>query len=426
MLVYKINPKLAKGVDSSGEASVKIEVPLQSTFGLDAVQELLSDEMFFEKIKADVLPPIVDLEKVVIYPAVYSGVDDDGFTPLLSLADEIEINMHFRRRWHYKSGGGLSNNTRVIADGWLTNDTYGWTTGQTGDAEGKDYKGDDFDPTNYDERSDLVGYLGFDDDDVYYQKTKVRKSFLRLMFYDSKDVLNKNLLTYSTTFLDSGQLFTKYSRIRNNKELFKYVNESEAYENEMVMFEPGQQYDKRKRGDDAEAEIMQNSKYDTLRMSSMITLKDKYNDDASSDGFYIYLFKQDVPAEMPIDLYLRAEFNNAKYGKTVNLMLPIGEDGVPIRFGDDEFPQYFTNVEGVDTQNFDFDSYYNSLFINVKCKYDKTLKKYVYYFPWDPGVQESKMQEKGVEYTVSNDVENKKITLNFFEPRLNWVNVKRP
>ena len=425
MLVYKINPKLAKGIDSSGEASVKIEVPLQSTFGLDAVQELLSDEMFFEKIKADVLPPIVDLEKVVIYPAVYSGVDDDGVTPLLSLADEIEINMHFRRRWHY-TDKNVGNYNRVISDGWLTNDTYGWTTGQTLDVEGHDFKGDNFDPTNYDERSDLVGYLGFDDDDVYYQKMKVRKSFLRLMFYDSKDVLNKNLLTYSTTFLDSGQLFTKYSRIRNNKELFKYVNESEAYENEMVMFEPGQQYDKRKRGDDAEAEIMQNSKYDTLRMSSMITLKDKYNDDASSDGFYIYLFKQDVPAEMPIDLYLRAEFNNAKYGKTVNLMLPIGEDGVPIRFGDDEFPQYFTNVEGVDTQNFDFDSYYNSLFINVKCKYDKTLKKYVYYFPWDPGVQESKMQEKGVEYTVSNDVENKKITLNFFEPRLNWVNVKRP
>lgn len=420
MLVYKINPKMSKEVDSTGDSTIKIDVPLESNFALDMSQDLLSSEKFFEKIKADVLPEIVDLEKIVIYPAVYLGVsEEDGITPMLSLADEIEINMHFRRRWHYKS---KENYARVIADGWLTNDTYDWTTGQTFDEEGKDFKGDDFDPTNYDERSDLVGYLGFDDDDIYYQKTKVKKSFLRLMFYDSKDVLNKNLLTYSTSFLDSGKLFTKYSMIRNNPDLFKYVNESEAYDNEMALFEPGQQYDTKKRGDEKEEEIEQNKKFDTLRMSSMITLKDKYNDDASSDGFYIYLFKQDVPAERPIDLYLKAEFNNAKYGKTVNLMLPV-KDGLPIRFGDEDFPKDFTIVEG-DKQNFDFDKYYNSLYVNVKCKFDKTLKKYVYYFPWDPGTQADNMEE-GKEYTVSNDAEKKKITLNFFEPKLNRVKVTR-
>lgn len=385
MLTYKINPRLL-----NGEESAKIDIPLDANFGLDLNQEMLSDEMFFEKIKADVLPKITDMEKIVIYPAVY------GSGGSLSLANEIEINFHFRRRWDYDKG-----DNRNVTNGWLSSDMWEWTTGTTGDHEGYDHHGEAFDPTNYDERSDLVGYLGFEDNDIYYQKTKVKKSFLRLMFYDSKDLLNKNLLTYSTTFLDSGKLFTKYSKIRNNRELFAKVKETEAREDEMVMFEPGN-YDGME-------------KYDSLRLSSMVTLKDKYNDDASSDGFYIYLFKQDAPLEQPINLYLKAEFNNAKYGKTVNLMLPVREsDGVPIRFGDDDFPHDFIKEpDGSSTNNFDFDAYYNSLYINVKCKFDKDLKKYVYYFPWDPRNQD------GNSYRVSNDTENHKITLNFFEPKLN-------
>ena len=239
MLRYRVNPRLTSSVDENGASSVNLSVPLQSNFALDMTQDLVSDEMFFEKIKADVLPKITDYEKIVIYPAIYTGTHDG--VDEVSLADEIEINLHFRRRWHYEDVGS-QNYHRMIADGWLTNDTYDWTTGQTFDAEGRDFKGDPFDPTDYDERSDLVGYLGFDDNDIYYQKSKVKKSFLRLLYYDSKDVLNKNLLTYSTSFLDSGKLFSKYSLIRNNASLFKYVAESEKYDNEMVMFEPGQQY----------------------------------------------------------------------------------------------------------------------------------------------------------------------------------------
>ena len=434
MLKYKINPRFHKVVGPDGLSTININVPLDVNFGLDLNQELLSNEMFFDKIKADVLPKIIDKEKIVIYPAVYS-VDPDSGEPILSLADEIEINLHFRRRWD------CVNKNRIITDGWLTNDTYEWTTGQTGcecenpenpSTQIHDYNWEEFDPTNYDERSDLVGYLGFDDDDIFYQKSKVKKSFLRLMYFDSKALLNKNLLAYSTSFLDSGKLFTKYSLIRNNETLFKYVQESERYDNEMALFEPGRQpVLSGPPKPEQEEELKENEKYDYLRMSSTITLKDKYNDDASSDGFYIYLFKEDAPSERPIDLYLKAEFNNAKYGKTINLMLPIGDDGVPIRFGDTGttegetvvggFPRHFIIESGSGDNvktNFNFQAYYDSMYINVKCKYDKTLKKYVYYFPWDPEIQRSKMEE-GKEYTVSNDTVARKITLNFFEPKIN-------
>lgn len=425
MLVYRINPRHHININQSGETTVNIDIPLDFNFSLNAMQESLSDEMFFAKIKEDVLPPIVDKEKIVVYPAIYY-VDKDTREEKFALADEIEINFHFRRRWNRDA---VKN--RYITDGWMTNDTYGWTTGQTGCDEERDYDGNPFNSTNYDERSDLVGYLGFLDDDIYYQKSKVKKSFLRLLYYDSKDVLNKNLIAYSTSFLDSGKLFTKYSLIRNNERLFRFVNESELYDNEMVMFEPGRQpVRKSPLKENTENEL---EKFDYLRLTSSITLKDKYNDDASSDGFYLYIFKQDAPFERPIDLYLNAEFNNAKYGKTISLMLPIGSDGVPIRFGDtgqtvsgktiDSFPvNFILEDEETGEMNFDFESYYNSLFINVKCKYEDTLKKYIYYFPWDSNVQVEKMKKNGVNYRLSNDWEARKITLNFFEPRLNKLN----
>jgi len=423
MLKYVINPRMNRRTEISGGTDVNIDIPLGGNFSLNGMQDMLSNEKFFEKIKGDVLPAIVDKEKIVVYPAVYYVEQETG-EEKFALADEIDINFHFRRRWQYR---GIN---RIITDGWSADDRYGWTTGQTNCEEGKDYDGKPFDPTNYDERSDLVGYLGFDDDDIFYQKMKVKKSFLRLMFYDSKNVLNKNLLAYSTSFLDSGKLFIKYSLVRNNEKLFKYVNETEYYENEMAMFEPGRQPVLETPKSDFEFE---NEKYDDLRLSSGIVLKDKYNDDASSDGFYLYIFKQDAPSENPIDLYLKAEFNNAKYGKTLNLMIPISSTGVPIRFGDtgttvsgetvDAFPMDFTIENESGQTMFDFDSYYNSLFINVKCRYDKTLRKFIYYFPWDPEVQKQRMEDLGVEYRLSNDVENRKITLNFFEPRVNKVKI---
>lgn len=416
MLTYKINPRLNNEVDDNGKSSIKIDVPMQYNFGLDIYQDILSDEKFFEKIKSDVLPDITDMEKIVVYPAVYNGDNDDG-SPMLFLADEIEFNLHFRRRWFYESNGS----NRIIKNGWITNDRNYWTT-EKDTSYSNDLHGEKSDDIGYDEKADLVGYLGFDDNDIYYQKSKVKKSFLRLLYYDSNDLLNKNLLTYSTSFLDSGKLFTNYSRIRNNKDLFRLVKESETLDNEMVMFEPG--------NGDPEKDEEENKaykKYDKYRISTKITLADKYNDSASSDGFYIYMFKSDAPSEIPINLYLKAEFNNAKYGKTVNLILPVGEDGVPIRFMEEDrdgnrlFPLDFIKETGdTDTTNFDFDKYYNSLLVNVKVKFDKTLNKYVYYFPWDPEVQRSKMVE-GKEYTVSNDIESRKITLNFFEPKMNRI-----
>ena len=364
MLRYKINPKTNFKVGEDGHAYISVGVPLQADFAVDGEQNRLMKEQFFEKIKADVLPKTTDMEKSIVYPAIKKG---DG---TFELAEEIEINLHFRKR--------TLGETYEVTDGWLTNDKYEWNT-----------KGYDLvsrarrDIESYDSWSDLVGYLGFTDDDIYYQKTKVKKSFLRLMYYDSKEVLNKNMIGYSTAFLDSGKLFSKFLLMKNNEILARKIMDTEQRDNEMVMFEPD----------------LVGPEYHNLRLSTRITLKDKFHNDASSDGFYLYMFRQDLPSKMPMDLYLRAEFNNAKYGKTVNLMLPTDDDK-PIVFSNSKFPKSFT-IKNEGKTNFNFDAYNDSLFVHLQCRYDEELDKYIYYFPW-----------------VSND-DSRKITLNFFEPRLN-------
>lgn len=73
-------------------------------------------------------------------------------------------------------------------------------------------------------QSDLLSYLGFSNNDVKYQKSKLKKSFLRISFYDSDNIANQNLLHTSTIFIDSGELFAKYVKNINTEEEYKVEN----------------------------------------------------------------------------------------------------------------------------------------------------------------------------------------------------------
>lgn len=73
-------------------------------------------------------------------------------------------------------------------------------------------------------QSDLLSYLGFSNNDVKYQKSKLKKSFLRISFYDSDNIANQNLLHTSTIFLDSGNLFAKYIKNIETEDEYKVVN----------------------------------------------------------------------------------------------------------------------------------------------------------------------------------------------------------
>ena len=377
MLREKIN------INSASGSSLNIEVPLSSSFSLDLKKESAVTD-HFNRLKDELIPAIVDMEKVVLYPAVFNKSGQ------LKEASEIDINFHFRKR--------IPDGFKTMSSGWTTNDSFDWNGRYYDPAstnnDTREYEGDK--PERG--RSDLIGFLGFTNDDIKYQRNRVKQSFLRMMYYDSDDIINKNLLTYSTSFLDAGKLYSNFSLMRNNKDFIEYPDgqnklvDNEATKFSFTCFEP--------------REV--DEKYDELRLSSGIVLKSKEDTSASSDGFYLYLFKSDAPdGKTAKDLFLRAEFNNAGYGKTIAFTMPNKRpDGELItpEWRDNYVQNVFFDGTSEIGEKFNYDLWHNDTYLPVKCVYDEERQRYYYYFPWNEEV---------------NRFDEGRIVLDLYEPKLN-------
>ena len=227
----------------------------------------------------------------------------------------------------------------------------------------------------------------YSEDDIKFRKTKLKKSFLRLMFYSSNNPLSRELLYYSTIFLDSGELYTKYSNIKNILNENEYISHA---------------FDETRTDDD-------------LRLSAKFTVKNKFNSTKSSEGFYLYLFPDELGEEnVARTIYMKVGFNHAGYGKTVAMMLPrtrfnvtghdvdgnnIYEEGgrvsygignFPLKSSDSDFPLSFTQVNDGMVDN-DYERYSDSIMIPVNIVYSKAKKTYLYYFPWYNRANENKI-----------------------------------
>ena len=113
------------------------------------------------------------MEKDIYYPkyinsdnGVYNGSYTD-FNPI----SEIRVNLHFRTR-------NLDTWKIDESSNWFITDYYPY----------KDIilNQDKKELKTLMEASDLVGLLGFTNNDVYYQKSKIGKSFLRFSYITTK------------------------------------------------------------------------------------------------------------------------------------------------------------------------------------------------------------------------------------------------
>ena len=95
------------------------------------------------------------------------------------------------------------------------------------------------------------------------------------------------LLFYSTIFLDSGELYEKY--IKNIDKKIKNQNISLVNDNTL--------------GND--------------NLTVSFNVCDRYNRSKSSEGFYLYLFPDDIDNNKERTIYMKVEFNHAGYGKKV-------------------------------------------------------------------------------------------------------------
>ena len=220
-------------------------------------------------------------------------------------------------------------------------------------------------------QSDLLSYLGFTNDDVKYQKSKLKKSFLRISFYDSDNIANQNLLHTATIFLDSGDLFAKYIKNIETEDEYKTTETVTAQENPKISFPKdsiltSSEYKKlddvnRKKcvvngellavvgGSSSDEDkytvydkagmainrepmrkrALKDSDFgdnidelERLRMSSQIVVTDKNSSKRSSEGFYFYTYKTNDNGVYPSDIYMRVEFNHAGYGRVIPFMMP--------------------------------------------------------------------------------------------------------
>lgn len=319
----------------SNRSTVSIDIPFSSSFETNLYQMDLIKEKFVDKTKKEVINRIVDLERDVYYPSVYdvnNKYSHDIYT--------IKFNLHFREH---------------RGDDWtVTNDTL-WN-GVEDNRINKDITDDNV--------SDLLMFLGFNNEDVRYQRNKLKKSFLRLSYYDSPNPANQNLLMYSTIFVNSGELFSKYAR----------YGEEEGYT--LISFDEKGEYvlstDKKGIGVDKEYDGFIEEK----RLSSQFVVKDKNTSKSSSEGFYLYLWKEDE-TPIPQDIYMKVEFNHSGFGRTIPFMMPYSEnsDGEKSIKSFQNIVDDFTNPE----QAYTMSDYLKYSYIHLKYVYDVENQKHRYF-----------------------------------------------
>lgn len=311
----------------------------------------LNDEstlsMYFEERKMNSIINANDYERQCFVPYVKINNKEE-----LNFVNKITYNLFLRDR---SADEGLNEE-------WNTSDDKGWNQ----------YKIDEngnYMPQETYTNGDLVNVLGFTDNDIYYRKKKVEKTFIRLSFYDSKDPFKQMLLFYSTIFLDSGDLYTKYIKnIQNNE--------------------------------NANIPIVEQPNFGDNNLTLSFSVMDRFNHDKSSEGFYMYLFPDGVKHDMDTNdetervIYLKVELNNAANGKSVPLIFPNND------FNSVDFP-----LSLVDEETGDISKLYDYMFIPITIKYDRSAKEYIYYF-------------NNIQLNDDNN-QASEISINLYEPKIN-------
>ena len=366
---------------------------------------------YVEKVKDNSINKIIDYERYQYTPMYYAGSipeyeNGKAITPdeylkrhsneidkKLKRVNEIKFHLYFRSKVFtlYDDDGNvipITGNTEatdyVDFGTWQTDNNGYWNSYTLR----SDHKALEMVYKNYNVYGDLLGYLGFTDDDVYYQKDALKKSFIRLSFYDSPNRETQKLLYYSTIYFDSNVLSAKYINDLN------VWRETEGYSpmfNQLVFG-----YDIKRIGG-KKASVL------TAEMSCT----DKYDNTSSSDGFYLHLFDKLVSGDTCTPIYMKAEFNNAKFGKTVPMIRPIfSSSNKRIPPTNSSFPREYMrakmNEEGKIYNWTDMDMLLQDMYIKIYIKYNFNTHQFVWFVPQS-----------------EDDYINNTLTFDLFEPRIN-------
>lgn len=362
------------------EYKTQIPVALSGMSDVRLMQEDALNVDYVNRERAKLINPIVEMEKDIYHPVAKNGNSIED-------VQRIVINPHFRQH---------------RGEDWLAAPDSLWNGVTTEDTSFEDSF---FSYKTKENQADLLIYLNFTDSDVKYQKSKIKKSFLRLMYFDSPDPTNQNMIGYSTIFMDAGRFFTK--TIKNMESMpYQYTN----VDGELMQDLVGIKVNREPYGDLTKNE----SEIEQYRLSSQFTVEDRYNSEGSSEGFYVYLWK-DIDNYAPSDLYLKIEFNHAGYGRTIPLMMPYWLENEKDPNSDSEHGKKSIKTFNEILEDWRYGGYslrkYNEYsYIHLKYQYDKKQKRHIYYL--DPNV-----------YGNINLSENGDLILNLYEAKISMGQV---
>lgn len=334
-------------------SSIDLYNIVSNDFSLGLRQDDIIKQEIVDKAKNVAKNAIIDYEKQCFVP-VY---DNGGNICELS---SIIFRLHFRKR-------ELDENFSYGE--WKTNDNLFWNE--------IDYTGGSLVPKYDDNPSDLLGYLGFSDDDVFYKKKKLENTFIRLSFYDTMDRRTQNLLYTSTIFVNSSKLYSDY--VENVKFGVEKKSEREIGDNEEEIQVYPDEY-----------VFVENAR---KRLCAEFSCGSRYSSEISSEGFYLYLFPGVLNGESAATIYMKVEFNHAKYGYTLPMLHTESNSVSGLK------ANYMKSGNG--GTYVDMTSLFNDLYIPITIKYDEERRRYTW------------------EYEGSNAYDDDILVLNLFEPKIN-------
>lgn len=356
-----------------------INLPLGIKFRTDLQKEQLMTDYLTDRRKKSI-NRITDMEKDVYHPVQWDNEKNEKKNDIY----QIIFNLHFREHryddWNAAPDSywnGVIFNAKEKKLELMKNSKQ----------EELGYFSYDGDEWKHSDQSDLLCYLNFTNEDIRYQKSKLKKSFLRLLFFDSMNPADQNLLAYSTVFIDSGMLFSKYVR-HFEGEGFSALN----YNGDIVLPTSldlnGIRINREPMVDGETYEEFKDNLED-VRLSSQLVIKDKYNSTTSSEGFYLYLWRDNDSGVIPSDLYMKVEFNHAGYGRTIPFMMPYkdkdddGKEKGEIKTFQEIVNDWQPTKEESKYVGYGIKRYMKYSYIHLKYQYDTVDKRHVYYVDTD-------------------------------------------
>ena len=341
-------------------------------------EEIIKND-FVNYIKEESINTIVDMEKDIYYPV---WKDNDNFNPI----QQIRFNLHFRTRnfdnWKiYEDDREFKDidTPNSLRSNWFVTDLNYYNINEFTDVKKKLHNS-----------SDLLGFINFTTDDVRYQSTKLSKSFLRLSFYSTNDPKTQVLLATSTIFFDENLAYKKYINSKRNSDMIyvdaKFMEQagySSFTEYQASVSAGTAEYQVSSNTISVSSEVYKDTFFnDESRLSSRFVVNDKYNTDTSSEGYYLYIFKDYSKKLHEETIYMKVDFNHAGIGKTVSFMLP-RKIGAGDTDGSNAELLYLDKANDLKTlkNGFRLTDIYKQTHIPIKIKFDDKTNKYVYYLP---------------------------------------------